>query len=179
MINKHPRTTFFILAAIIAYFILKNGNYELVSPMLLKMGYVGTFIAGAFYTYSFTSPPAAAILLILGNFQNIYLGTIIASFGALLSDLFIYDIIKNELNTEIKEISQSFILKKFIQEIPRKLKKFVYILLGIIFVSSPLPDEIGIFFLYLAKIKNFKVKLISYFANAVGIFIFLYLGHAL
>jgi hypothetical protein len=76
-------------------------------------------------------------------------------------------------------MSKSFILKKFVRKTPKKLKKFIYILLGIIFISSPLPDEIGIFFLYLAKIRNIKLKLISYFANAAGIFIFLLLGKIL
>jgi len=179
MINKYPRTTFFILAIIISYFILKNGNYNEIAQIMINLGYIGTFIAGAFYTYSFSSPPAAAILLILGKFQNIYLGTLIAAFGALLSDLFIYYIIKKDLNKEIKEISQSFILKKLISLIPKRLKNIVYIITGVFFISSPLPDEIGIFFLYLAKVINIKLKLISFFGNSIGIFIFLYLGQSL
>ena len=179
MINKYPRTTFFILATVIAYFIIRNRNYNSIAVLLAGLGYTGVFITGVFYTYSFTSPPAAAILMILGNFQNIYIGTLVASFGALLSDLFIYNFIKKELKNEVKEMSKSFILKSFVKKIPKRLKNVIYIILGIFFVSSPLPDEIGIFFLYLANIKNLKLKLISFFANAIGIFIFLNLGRIL
>jgi len=176
VMDKYPNFTLFILTFILAFMILKSEDFGDISKAIVSMGYAGTFLAGTLYTYSFSTAPAAVFLLILAGSQNIFLATIIGSVGAMLGDLLIFNYIKHDLKSEIKEFSKFSIIKKLNENTPKKLKNLVLTSLGVFFIVAPFPDELGIFFLENTKILRKKFAVISFMSNFIGIFLLLFIG---
>src|SRR3989344_2966953 len=96
-----------ILTIILAYIIFKERNFLLFHNILLSMSYFGTFLSGFFYAYGFTAAPATAILLSIAKDQNIILASLVGGFGALISDIIIFLLIKNTFNSEVKHLTKT------------------------------------------------------------------------
>jgi uncharacterized membrane protein YdjX (TVP38/TMEM64 family) len=177
---KYPKLLFLIFTFIVAYFIFTGRDFSLFHNFLLSLGYFGTFLAGVFFTYGFTAAPATAILLILSNEQNIFFGSFIAGFGALVGDLIIFKFIRYSFADEIRKLSQEKAINHLNNKIPTLLKKyFVPILAGFI-IASPLPDEIGVSLLAASRsIPTKFFSILSYVLNTAGIFIILLIGSAI
>lgn len=143
---------------------------------LNNLGYVVIFIAGLLFSFGFTTPFAIGILL-NSSHQSLIFAGIIGGFGAMLSDLFIYKVIKisfiDEFNKLKKEKEMKIIRKSFDRFSGRFKSYLLYILAGLI-IASPMPDEIGVSMLAgLAHIKIETLALISFVFNTVGIMILL------
>lgn len=177
---RYPKFILLILTFILAYFIFKESKFLPFHNFLISLNYLGTFLAGIFFTYGFTAAPATALLLILAKEQNIFLASIIAGFGALIGDLIIFKIIRSSFKDEIKKLSKEKIVVKFNRIIPDIVKKyFIPVTAGFI-IASPLPDEIGISLLATSRIISTKrFSLISYLLNTIGILIILIIGNAI
>lgn len=177
---KYPKFILLILTFILAYIIFKESNFLPFHNLLLSLNYLGTFLAGIFFTYGFTAAPATALLLILAKEQNIFFASIIAGFGALIGDLIIFKIIRSSFKDEIEKLSKEKIVAKFNRRIPNIVKKyFIPIMAGFI-IASPLPDELGISLLATSRIISTKVfSLMSYLLNTIGILIILIIGNAI
>ena len=71
---KYPKLSLLLLIFIITVvFFYKGKTYPLFHNFLESLGYIGIFLGGFFYAYTFTSAPATAVLLILAKGQNIFL----------------------------------------------------------------------------------------------------------
>ncbi len=168
--------------------------YILISPQLAdfltslgSFGYAGVLIAGAFFTYMFTTPIATAVLFMLsGNLDPLTVG-IIGGAGAMVSDLIIFKFIRSSISFLDKEIYR---VKEFVRKhnpihlrkenyLWERLKKyFVFVLAGFI-IASPLPDEIGVAMLGASDIKTWKFMLFSFVFNSIGIFLIATAAHVI
>ena len=83
--------------------------YEPMHDALAILGYVGTFLAGLLYPYSFTTTTGTAILLIISKEQNLLLAGIIASIGALISDMAIFFFVKYSFSEEVKKFQMNLL----------------------------------------------------------------------
>jgi hypothetical protein len=183
--NKYLRIMIWISIWVIAFLIFDNRYFSPFRNLLLSLNYFGTFIAGALFSYSFSAVPAAAILLILGHEQNLYLAGFIGSLGALTSDIFIFkfsrlffkkrDIKKNDTLGTLQKIN--VITKFLITHFSVSFLKYLKITVAAIIIASPLPNEIGI--AMLASTLNLSINsfiFISLILNLIGVFILLGLG---
>ncbi|HLC19612.1 MAG TPA: hypothetical protein VJK72_01750 [Candidatus Nanoarchaeia archaeon] len=172
---KYPRLLLLTCTFIAAYFIFVGREFSQFHASLAGFGYFGTFLAGLFYTYSFTAGPATAILLILSTEQNIFLATFVAGFGALISDLFIFKFVRFSLMDEIEQLSQTKVLRRL--KFPVSFNTYFFPILAGFIIASPLPDEIGIALLGACTRMSTKFfSLLSYSLNAMGIFVILLIG---
>ena len=177
---KYPKFLILFLTFVIAYFIFVERNIEPVNNFISSLGYLGSFIVGAFYTYGFSSAPAAAIFLILGKTQNIFLAAILGGFGALIGDLIIFKLIRTNFDDEIRMLEREPIVKYLDKVIPKKINQYITPLIGAIVIGSPLPDEIGVSLIAISRRVSQKTFIIiSYVMNTLGIFILLWIGSGL
>ena len=176
---KYPKLGVFALTIILAYLIFQGNDFLLIHNFLLSLGYWGIFIAGLFYTYGFTSAPATAVILILAKEQNIYLAGLIGGLGSLIGDLFIFRIIRFSLDEEIKTLFNSKYIQSLSKKIPRPIKKYLWLIMGMLFIASPLPDELGILFLASTKISTKLFSVISSLLNTLRITLILMIGKAI
>lgn len=179
---KYPKLLLLMLTIILALvFFYESTNYAPFNDFVISLKYLGTFLAGLFYSYGFTSNPATAILLILAQEQNILLATLIASIGTLLSDLLIFIFIKNSFIDEIEKLKK----EKTIKYLQKKTKtifghyyKYIIPTIAAILIASPLPTEIGI--TMMTSIKKISIKkfiIIAYILHTLGILTILLIGN--
>ena len=177
----YPRFLMLMISIALAAFLLYINTYPSFHSVLLSLNYLGIFFAGMLYTYGFTTAPAAALLISLAKEYNIVVAALVGGIGALIADLFIFQMIRTKFSREIK-----FLLKTKIIRLIRKEEKKLFgsfqpyvnaIFAGLI-IASPLPDELGIGML--ASLKHISVKkfaIIAYAMDTMGIFIILLVGN--
>jgi hypothetical protein len=179
-ILEYPK--FLILAStyVLAYVVFQVIDYGLFHSTIITLGYAGTLISGVFYVYGFTAAFATTALVILGKDQNIIIAGLLAGAGALLGDMIIFSFVRESFAEEIEKLKKGKILAWLHLKTPDNVKRFLMPLAGIILVSSPLPDEIGIPFLALSReISPRRFAVISYILNTGGIFAILLLSEKL
>jgi hypothetical protein len=151
-------------------FFLFGGLGSSVPDSFIEFGYLGIFISGILYVFSFTAPIATAMILIFSANKNILLLGLIAGIGSLVGDLIIFHFIRVSFADEINEFSRHRISLFANKKIPPIYRKYLAYLLGSFFIATPLPDEVGITILASSKdvqMKHFSV--ISYILNTGGI----------
>ncbi len=167
-----------IALAILLFYV--GRNFSPIQQILLSSSYVGVFIVGVFYVYSFTTLPATALLLVLGKFYPIWVAGTIATFGAVLGDLALFGLFRSSKrfveNHHEHEAKYAQWWDAIENKIPPSWRNFTIIALVVILLVLPLPNEFADFLL--ARIERVRTKtllLISYVLNGVGIYFMLWL----
>jgi hypothetical protein len=174
---RYPRLLLFLVSVIVVYFLFSGVLYEPLHEALLVLGYLGTFLAGLLYPYSFTSVAGTAILLVLAQNQNIFLAGVIAGIGALISDLAIFCFVKYSFGGEVQQLSQGSSIKTLNRVIPARLRTPLFVVLACVLIASPLPTEIGI--MLLTSVKKLSLKqflVLVYLLHLSAIFVILFIG---
>jgi len=173
---KYPKFLLLILTYILAYLIVQLGNFSMWGNLLTGLGYAGSLITGIFYSYGFTSGPAAAVLILIIKSHNLILVALMAGIGALIGDLLIFKFFTYSFKDEIEKLSQERFFRQLAKNIPLGIRKPLTIILAAIVIGSPLPDEVGIFIMAAAtKIKSRYFIPLSFILNTIGIYIILLL----
>jgi len=165
----------------LAYLLFADVQTSQFISRLGNLKYLGTFIAGLFFSFGFTTPFSVGFFLALKP-ENILVHSLIGGLGAALSDILILKFVKFSFKDEIKKLKQEPVSRE-IKLITRKLiaKKIrfylTYLFAGII-IASPLPDEIGITILSgISKVNVKAIGVISWIFNTLGILVMLTLGN--
>lgn len=159
---------------------LFGGLSNSIPDSFIEYGYLGIFISGILYVFSFTAPIATAMILIFSLNKNILLLGLIAGIGSLIGDLVIFHFIRISFMDEINELSKHRVALFTSKKIPQQYRKYLTYFLGSFFIATPLPDEIGIAILASSKdvhMKHFSV--VSYILNTGGILLIVLLNNAL
>lgn len=112
----------------IAYMLFKHGLFEPLRHLILVSGYVGTFLAGIMFSYSFSVAPGAAILMLLSQHQALWLSVTIGGAGALLGDLMVFNFIR---------LSDGLVIEKKHHEHAGKIERRVHTLVDKINKNMP------------------------------------------
>jgi hypothetical protein len=174
---KYPKLTAFVFVIIAAYLLFKNPVISGFVSHLNSFSNFGSFIAGFFYSFGFTSPLSAGFFLTLKTESIIFTG-IIGGIGAMLADLFIFKFVKISFKDEFEKLKKEKIFKKIGAFTRKRFKKSVravvsYIFAGIL-ISSPLPDEAGITILAgFSRLKEKAIMIMGFILNTIGIIILL------
>jgi len=106
------------LSIVLAVFLLLSPSTKLFISSIGELKYIGIFITGFFFAFGFTTAPAAAVFIVLGDSFNPLIIGLIGGFGAMISDYLIFKYVKSNLPPDIKYIIHKAGIDKL-----RKLKK--------------------------------------------------------
>lgn len=182
---KYPKLTGLAIAIVLAYVIFSNPAVADFVSNIENIGYIGIFIAGMLLPLGFTAPFAVGLLVTL-NVENIFIFSLIAGLGAVLSDFLIFHFIRLSFMEEIKRLEKTRIIKDVEYEVNELnglvihyhiVKHFkiylMYVFAGFI-IASPLPDEVGVSMLAgFTKIRQNIFIPMSFLLHTLGIFILL------
>ncbi|MEK7088412.1 MAG: hypothetical protein AAB952_01580 [Patescibacteria group bacterium] len=130
---------------------------------------LASFVAGLFFTSIFTTAPAMVALAVLArDFPPLWVAAI-GAVGAALVDFLIFRFVRDDLAKDAAGMFRSKIRKKFVRLFHHGFLKWLLVLLGGVIIASPLPDELGLAILGLAKIKSRVLLPLSYIMNFIGI----------
>jgi hypothetical protein len=147
----------------------KIGVLELLFEETKKLGIVGIFIAGFFFTSVFTVVPAAAVLGEIAVTESPIVIGLVAGLGAVISDLFILLFIKKNIVKEV-ESTLSEVKEKPWGFLHLEALKFLNPIIGTIIIATPLPDEVGLFLLGFSNVSPKKLAPLLFIINSIGIF---------
>jgi hypothetical protein len=171
----------FILAILVAIVLFQSHVFESLVVSLGSYGYISAFIAGLFFSYTFTSPSAAFYLVRLGEHLNPWPLAIIAGIGAMLSDLLMYRYVKEGLLEEIKTIGKLFVPIHRREQMENFTKKRVFLwsvpFFASILIASPFPDELGVTLFGLINFKPKYLSIITFLLNTSGILVLVFIGY--
>ncbi len=175
---KYPKIILFVLIVLIAFIFYREAIvYEPLHNLLIKLSYLGAFIAGLFFTYGLTTPLAIAVFLVLGQENNILLTAIIGGFGAFLSDYLIFKFLRKYFSKEIIKLEHEKIVRYFEKNLPRTVKKYLVPIIAGFIIASPLPDELGVALLATSMhVTTRTLFVFSLIFNTIGILIILEIG---
>jgi membrane protein YqaA with SNARE-associated domain len=170
---NHYKTVLIILIIFLTLESYLTGSLQQFFDSLGKYGYIGSFISGFLYTYGVTTPFAIAAFFILAKYLNIWLLTLLGTFGGLIGEYFIYDFAKKEVGKSVriyknKKIKLPEIKSKF-------LKKITPLIAGLI-IATPIPDE---FLALLFGIEKYKLRdflILTFISKFIGILLIVGLG---
>jgi len=158
-----------ILAAVV---LIQSGVLDFLLESSKSITLLAAFIGGFFFTSLFTVAPATVLLFELGQAGTLGLVpmAIIGGIGALLGDLILFRLIKSNITDELaahfKDPSAGY-FKKLMRI---KLFSFAVAVAGALVIVLPLPDELGLAMLNMAKIRPKHIGIISFFLNGSAIF---------
>lgn len=168
---KYKNLSLFVISLFVAFIL---SQYEPFHNFLLSLGnfgYLGAFIAGILFVSTFTVSTGAVILLVLAEKLSAVEIGIVAGLGAVVGDLTIFRFIKDNLLKEISPIFNALGGKHMMTVLHTKYFSWTFPVFGAIIIALPLPDELGVSLMGIAKMKTYRFVILSFILNAVGIFL--------
>ncbi len=169
---RYKNLTIVLISLIGALLLSRFETFHSFLLHLGNLGYIGAFIAGILFVSTFTVATGALILLVLAEtLSPIEIG-LIAGLGAVVGDLTIFHLVKDNLASEITDIYNHIDRDNHLKKVfHSKYFSWTLPVLGSLIIASPLPDELGVSLMGLSKSNTLRFVVISYILNSVGIFL--------
>lgn len=176
--SQHVIRDFFIIcaSAAFAYFLTKS---QLIPSLLEYDGglkFLLPIIFGALFTTIFTIVPASVALVEMSSTTHPILISILGGIGAMIVDSVIASFVRKDITRDLKSISRMSFKWHFISLFHFGFLKWLSFILGLIVIASPLPDELGLFFIGISKVRGKYLPFVFFLANFLGIYILLSLA---
>lgn len=169
---KYKNLTIVFFSIVLTVVLYKNEDFHSFLLHLGNLGYIGAFIAGIFFVWTFTAATSALILLILAETLSAIEIGLIAGLGAVVGDLLIFHLVKDNLAGEIEDIYNHVDHKKHLKNLfHSKYFNWMLPVLGAVIIASPFPDEVGVSLMGISKMSTAKFSILSYALNSIGIFL--------
>lgn len=134
------------------------------------LGYLGAFIAGVLFVSTFTVPISVVILSVLNSHLSLPEICLAAGIGAMLGDFVMFHLVKDDLMEELKPVEKYIEGTHLWKLLHTRHFQWTLPVIGAIFIMTPLPNELGISLLKLARMPTPEFTLVSFLLNLVGIF---------
>lgn len=170
--SKTFKILLFIILCAISYWIIEFNHLENFIKVILPFKLFAIFVAGLMYASFVTTPLSIASFYLLGLHTNPVLLAVIGGIGAAVGDVFLIHLLRL-----IKKDLPRFSTRGLVHDIKKLLHSvnlhLVAMILGILIIASPLPDEIGLILLGATKLSDLRIFLISAVLNGIGIYLIL------
>lgn len=163
----------FVLIIIISFYLVSLEDLKILSDQSLSFKLILIFISGLFYTSFLTAPLAVVLFAVLAGSTNIYLITILGGIGAVLGDLIIIKIFRFIFKPLSFLIHLDWFkgLKKKLHTSHLDVASYLF---GMVIIASPFPDELGLVLLGTSRLSYFKLTILTFIANVIGIMAIMY-----
>jgi hypothetical protein len=151
-----------------------------IGKYFASSGVIDVIIAGILYAFSFTSFTASILFFELGKTGDTLTLSLLGGLGSVVADLVILKTAKISFHREFELLYKETFFRYIFRPFPRPLLHTLKIIIAMIIIASPLPDEAGVALLANGYILPKKIfVLLSFFLNFLGIYSILALGKAL
>ncbi|HVS79903.1 MAG TPA: hypothetical protein VHF05_02900 [Candidatus Paceibacterota bacterium] len=139
---------------------------------------LGSFIAGALFTSTFTIAPAAVVLADIAHVASPYTVALWGAFGSMLGDLVLFNFIKGNLAHDAEDILEHSPYKRFLSVFHLRFFRWLTPLVGALVIASPLPDEIGLAMMGFSRMRTAIFLPISFAMSYLGILFICFLAQS-
>jgi hypothetical protein len=166
---RYKNTTLLIMSLITFLFIATTPVVQEIIGALGRTGYIGAFFVGMLFVSVFTTAPAAVVLYNLANTLHPVEIALIAGLGSMFGDYLIFRFLRDNIFQELTPLFEKVTTHKITKLYYTPYFAWMTPIIGMIFIASPGPDEIGISILGLSKIKQWQFMLVTFALNFFGI----------
>ncbi len=157
----------------IAVTISQSSQFENFLRIAESFRFLSSFVAGALFTSVFTAAPSAIMLAeIFMKSSSILEVSFFAALGGVFGDYIIFKFIKDDIAEDFEYIVKMSKKNKIVSLFHLDTFRWVTPFIGAFMIASPLPDEAGVTFLGVTKMKTTLFTAISFalhFAGALAI----------
>ncbi len=149
-------------------------QYNLVEQALALTGdgvWVAALFAGMFFTSVATTAPAIAVLGELSLQGNPWVVALVGGLGAVVGDYILFSFVRDRVSDDVAYLLARTGTPRFVKLFKRHTFRWVLPFIGGLIIASPLPDELGLALLGMAKMRTNRFLLLSFVFNATGIFL--------
>ncbi len=168
-----------VLSIALAVIIVKTETLTDILTTTQEIKFLGAFIAGLFFTSIFTTAPATVVLAEIAQTNSIFAIALIGGLGALIGDLIIFRFVKDRLSEDFNYLIKQSKSKRLGHLFRLRFFRWLFAFLGALVIASPLPDELGLFFMGLSKIKTKWFIPLSFLLNSAGILVIGFIAKAI
>ena len=159
-----------IFSILVAVFLVKTHVLTNILTSTKELELLGSFIAGMFFTSVFTTAPAIVTLGEIAIANSVIQTAFFGAMGAVVGDLIIFRFVRDRLSEDLMELIKHNHSAKRIKAILRiRLLRWLTFLIGGLIIASPLPDELGLTLLGIARMRTRRFLLLSFAFNSLGI----------
>lgn len=132
--------------------------------------FLGSFIAGMFFTSIFTTAPAIGALAEISEASPLWSTALFGAIGAVIGDLIIFRFVRDRFSDHFMAVvGGKGVWSRLVALFRLRAFRWVTFLVGGLIIASPFPDEIGIGMLGMSKMKLRGFILLSFACNFFGI----------
>lgn len=169
---RYKNLSLSILGIVIAVILSQIPAFHTFLRHLNGFGYLGAFAAGILFVSSFTVATGALVLFDLARVLPPLTIALLAGVGGVVGDLVIFRLVKNDLLNEIKYFYNHQLNGQYISRLLHtRYFNWMLPVIGAIIIASPLPDEIGVSLMGIAKMSSWQFIVLSFVLNSIGIFL--------
>ncbi len=155
----------------IAFFIAQSGVLENFITQSQTIHFLGSLIAGFFFTSVLTVGPAAVALGEIAQAGTPFLVALIGAAGSVIGDLILFRFVRDRITDDFLAFFERQKFARLKQIFHLAFFRWLTPVIGALLIASPLPDEIGLAMLGISKIKTLVFIPLSYAMNFIGILI--------
>lgn len=168
---EYKHTTLALLALLLFVFLIDSALLVSVIHTIDEFGYVSGLAAGVLLVSFFTAAPALVLLIDLSQFHDPLLLAVLVAMGSVVGDWLIIKFFEDRVFTELRPAIEKLRLRRIKRALEKPYGKWILVFIGAIFVSTPLPDEVGLALMGVSKANRFFVLLLCFLLNFIGAFI--------
>ncbi len=157
------------ISIVAAIYASRSGVVDTIFLVSPESVYIGTFIAGLFFTSLFTTPFAIAMFVSLAPEINILVMALLGATGSVLGDLLLFGLIRHTFRDDLEHLLSLRRFHRAVAIFHRRVFRWVLPFVGALIIASPLPDELGIGLMGVSRMKVSTLIAISYVMNTIGI----------
>jgi hypothetical protein len=151
-----------------------------IMSSISELGYIGLFFAGFFIVSTFTIVPATLLLSEMSNVYGFWETVALATLGAIAGDFIIFKFIKDKVSQELLQLFDDIGRERHLSRLFHSpLLAWLTPVIGAAIIASPLPDEIGLGILGVARMSNIKFLLLVTTLDFMGIILLVSIFHSL
>lgn len=166
---RYKNTTLLLISLFVFFFLATTSVTQSLIQSLGSTGYIGAFLAGMFFVSIFTVAPAGVVLFNLADTLHPVEIALLAGAGAVVGDYLIFRYLKDNIFEEVGPLFEKVTTHRLTKLFYTPYFAWMTPIIGMIFIASPGPDEVGIGILGLSKIKRWQFLLITFVLNFTGI----------
>jgi hypothetical protein len=167
--HRYKYTIILIITFVVSWAIARLGlidNFAARASEANQLVY--TLVSGAMYSFSFTAGLSVLLFSEMSITQEmVFPLALIAALGGLFADLLIFRFIKDVILHELGSHAKNLIVRAT----KTKIAKVALGALGAIIIASPFPDELGLTFMGVSKIKFWELVVLTYALDTLGCYL--------
>ena len=160
-----------ILGIVLTVIVVRMGALEELLTVTQEQAYIGSFVAGIFFTSIFTVAPAAIVLAAMTDHAAPLTVAVWGALGAMFGDLLLFLFIRDVFAEDIEGFVRVRKWKQWLAQSHFGFLRWLLPVIGALIIASPLPDEIGLALLGLSRTKTMLMLPIAFAMNFLGVLV--------